>query len=238
MYVVGTSPSMSAFRYVEGYLQMSEPAATKILIVDDHDLVREGLRLLLKRESDLEVVGDAASGEAGLEQAEVLRPDVVLMDVRMPGMGGIEATRRLRRLRPQPRVLILSAFPDYLLEALNAGAAGYLLKSGCGRQLVAGVRSVALGVTVIQEDLVEEALFGTMRHGGVLARLTLREVDILRLVAHGLTNRAIARQAGIAPRTADQHVHNILVKIGVKSRSAAIRYAIEHEVLPPASVQV
>jgi DNA-binding NarL/FixJ family response regulator len=235
MYVVIASQAMSTFRYVEGHVEMSGPMRTRILIVDDHDLVREGVRLLLAREPDLEVVGDAASGEAAIEQAELLEPDVVLMDVRMPGMGGIEATRRLRGLRPSIRVLILSAFPDHLIEALTAGAAGYLLKSGCSRQLLAGVRSVALGATVIQGELAQEALFGKVRHGDGLAPLTPREVDILRLVAHGLTNRTIARQAGIAPRTADQHVHNILVKIGVKSRSAAIRYAIEHEVLPAAS---
>lgn len=214
---------------------MSEHPPARVMLVDDHDLVREALRLRLEQEPDLEVVAEAATGEGALELAERLAVDVVLMDVRMPGMGGVEATRMLKALRPNVRVLMLSAYPEFAVDALTAGAAGYVLKSGDSRQLVAALRSVALGSMVIQADLVP-AVLGTGGHPSrPTGLLSHREVDILRLIAHGLTNRAIARQVGIAPRTADQHVHNIFVKVGVTSRSAAVRYAIEHELIPRAA---
>ena len=204
---------------------------TKVLIVDDHELVREGMRLLVDREPDLEVVGEAVSGESAIDAAQMQEPDVILMDVRMPGIGGVEATRLLQRLRPQTHVLIVSAFPDHLGEAMAAGAAGYVLKSGGSRQLLAALRSVALGATVIGAGLSAHAVFGTTAPGGRLGPLTTREIDIVRLVANGLTNGAIAGRLGIARRTADQHVHNIFVKIGVSSRSEAVRYAIQHGIL-------
>ena len=210
---------------------MLERDATKILLVDDHAVLRDGLRRIFEREPDLEVVGEAGSGEAALELVERTRPDVVLMDVRMPGMDGLEATRRLRPLHPRVQVLILSAYPEYARDALQAGAAGYLLKSAPTPQLLAAVRSVALGSMAVEMSLLGAAPWSPGEHGRRAGGLSEREGEILRLVARGLTNRAIAREIGIAPRTADQHVHNILVKIRAKSRAEAVRYAVERQLI-------
>jgi DNA-binding NarL/FixJ family response regulator len=203
-----------------------------VLLVDDHALVREGVRQILDREPDISVVGEADSGEAALELLKSMRPNVVLLDVRMPGIGGIETAHRISSDFPEVHVLMLSAFGEFVIEALRAGASGFILKTAGSRQLLAGVRSVSLGSTVVDGDL--KSTFGV---GGPIARsrlgaiLSRREAEILRLIARGLTNRAIAREVGIAPRTADQHAHNILVKVGARSRAEAIRYAIEHELL-------
>jgi DNA-binding NarL/FixJ family response regulator len=217
---------------------MSNEVAIRVMLVDDHALVREGLRSILERASDVKVVGEAGSGEAALELAADLQPDVVLMDVRMPGIDGIEATKRLRAEQPRIQVLMLSAYPDFALEALRAGAAGYLTKSGASRQLVAALRSVVLGSAVVQADLISNLVFAS---GGLNRRasgeLSPREADTLRLISGGLTNRAVARRMGIAHRTADQHVHNIFVKIGAKSRAEAVRYAIEHGLLRSTNAQ-
>ena len=203
-----------------------------VLVVDDHALVREGVRQILEREPDMSVLGEADSGEAALEQLERTLPNVVLLDVRMPGIGGVETARRISSSFPNVRVLMLSAYGDFVVEALLAGASGYMLKAAGSRQLLAGVRSVFLGSIVLQGDLMSALGFAgaraPSRSGGVLSR---RETEILRLIAKGLTSRAIAREVGIAPRTADQHVHNILVKVGARSRAEAIRYAMEHELL-------
>ncbi|HET7339061.1 MAG TPA: response regulator transcription factor [Candidatus Dormibacteraeota bacterium] len=197
--------------------------------MDDHTVLRDGLRRILEREVDLEVVGEAASGEAALELMGHARPDVVLMDVRMPGIDGIETTRRLRSAHPEIQVLVLSAYPEFTRDAIQAGAAGYLLKSSPTELLVAAVRAVALGSTCIQTSLLTGVPWSPGDRRRQEGALSDREVDILRLVARGLTNRSIAREIGIAPRTADQHVHNILVKIRAGSRTEAVRYAIEHD---------
>jgi two-component system, NarL family, response regulator LiaR len=207
-----------------------------VLLVDDHALVREGLRQILDREPDISVVAEADSGEAALNLLTRMRPDVVLLDVRMPGIGGIETARRISSDVPEVRVLMLSAYSEFVLEALRAGASGYMLKTAGSRQLLAGVRSVFLGSTVVHGDLRSSLGVGSpgtgSRTSGVLSR---REGEILSLIARGLTNRAIARRVGIAPRTADQHAHNILVKVGARSRAEAIRYAIEHELVSAAA---
>jgi DNA-binding NarL/FixJ family response regulator len=142
---------------------------------------------------------------------------VVLLDVRMPGMNGIETTRRIRAAFPRIRVLILSAYADFAVEAFRAGASGYVLKSARSSELVAALRSVFLGSTVIHGAVAEG--LGIWGSGGRSQRTDLlspREAQILRLIARGLTNRTIAREVGIAPRTADQHVHNIFVKVGAR----------------------
>jgi DNA-binding NarL/FixJ family response regulator len=212
------------------------PSSISVLLVDDHALVREGVRQILEREPDISVVGEADSGEAALELLKRMQPNVVLLDVRMPGIGGIETTRKISSDFLEVRVLMLSAYGEFVLEALRAGAAGYMLKTAGSRQLVASVRSVFLGSTVVHGDLRSELGVASpsagSRSGDVLSR---REAEILSLMARGLTNRAIARTVGIAPRTAEQHVHNILVKVGARSRAEAIRYAIQHELVSPAA---
>jgi DNA-binding NarL/FixJ family response regulator len=203
-----------------------------VLLVDDHALVREGVRQILEHEPDISVVGEADSGEAALELLKRTQPNVVLLDVRMPGIGGIETARKISSDFPGVRVLMLSAYGEFVQEALRAGASGYMLKTAASRQLLAGVRSVFLGSTVVDGNLRSKLGVGSpsagSRSGDVLSR---REAEILSLIARGLTNRAIARTVGIAPRTADQHAHNILVKVGARSRAEAIRYAIEHELV-------
>ncbi len=202
----------------------------RVLLVDDHALVREGIRQILEKESDISVVGEAARGDLALELLDRLQPDVVLLGIRLPGMSGIETTRRIRATYPNIRVLILSAYADFVAEAFDAGASGYVLKSARSIELVAALRSVFLGSIVIHGTLAERLGLrgsgGRPQGGGLLSP---REAQILRLISRGLTNRTIAREVGIAPRTADQHVHNIFVKVGVRSRAEAVRYAVEHE---------
>jgi DNA-binding NarL/FixJ family response regulator len=209
------------------------------MLVDDHALVREGIRQILEREPDIAVVGEAARGELALEQLDRMHPDVVLLEVRLPGMSGIETTRRIRAAFPKIRVLILSAYGDFALEALRAGASGYVLKTSNSRELVAALRSVFFGSTVIEGALAAGlGIWGPSARSKVADVLSRREAEILRLIARGLTNRAIAREVGIAPRTADQHVHNIFVKVGVRSRTEAVRYAVEHELASATEVTV
>ena len=209
---------------------MSEPRSIRIVLVDDHAMLRDGLRRILEREPDLEIAGEAATGDAALDQVARLEPDLVLMDVRMPGMDGIEASRRLHASHPQVQVLVLSAYPEFARDALQAGAAGYLLKSAPTCQLLASIRAVATGSMAIQRGLLGGLAWSEVDGGHRKGTLSSRERDILRLIAHGLTNRAIAHKLGIAPRTVDQHVHNTLVKIGVSSRTEAVGYAIEHQI--------
>ncbi len=208
----------------------SSPAAIRVMLVDEHALVREGIRHILEKERDLLVVGEADRGDLALGLLEDLHPDVVLLEVRLPGMSGVETTRRIRATFPKIRVLILSADGDFALEALRAGASGYVLKTSGSRELVAALRSVFFGSTVIQGALAEGlGIWGPSARSKVPNVLSRREAEILRLIARGLTNRAIAQEIGIAPRTADQHAHNILVKVGARSRAEAVRYAVEHE---------
>jgi DNA-binding NarL/FixJ family response regulator len=201
----------------------------RVLLVDDHALIREGVRRLLEAEPDIEVIGEAGSGEAAIAVLDVERPDILLLDVRMPGMGGLEATRVIRSTFPNVRVVILSAYAEYAAEAIGAGAWGYLLKTASGGLLLATLRSVFYGAKVVHEPVSE-----SLSLGGGPARpertsvLSPRELEVLRLLVGGLTNRAIARGLGIGPRTADQHVHSIFVKIGARSRAEAVLYAVEH----------
>jgi DNA-binding NarL/FixJ family response regulator len=214
--------------------EVPEPPTIRTMLVDDHALVREGIRQILDKEPDIAVIGEAERGDLALELLDSLQPDVVLLDVRMPGMSGIETTRRIRAAFPKIRVLILSAYADFAVEAFQAGASGYVLKSARSSELVAALRSVVSGSTVIQGALAEGLIIrasGGRSQGTDL--LSPREAQILRLIARGLTNRTIAREIGIAPRTADQHVHNIFAKVGVRSRAEAVRYALEHELATP-----
>ena len=210
------------------------PPTIRTMLVDDHALVREGIRQIFDKEPDIAVIAEAERGDLALELLERLQPDVVLLDVRMPGISGIETTRRIRTAFPKIRVLILSAHADFAVEAFHAGALGYVLKSARSSELIAALRSVFLGLIVIQGSLAEG--LGLRGSGGRFQKkdlLSPREAQILRLIARGLTNRAIAREIGVAPRTADQHVHNIFVKVGVRSRAEAVRYAVEHELAAP-----
>lgn len=210
----------------------------RILVVDDHPIVRAGIAGLLATEPDFEVVGEADSGEAALDLVSVARPDVVLMDLRMPGMGGVEATRRLTRLTASPpRVLVFTTYEedDQILAAIEAGANGYLVKAAPAEELAAGVRAVAAGQTVlapsIAAQLVARAHSGTREHLERGPRLTPREVEILRLVSAGLSNPEIAGTLFIGESTVKTHLLRAFEKLGVSDRTRAVTRAMEHGIL-------
>jgi DNA-binding NarL/FixJ family response regulator len=206
----------------------------RILLVDDQRLMREGLHILMELEPDLEVVGEADNGEAALRAYEKLLPDVVLMDVRMPGMDGVEATWRLCERWPRARIVILTTFDDdeYVFEALRAGALGYLLKDVSGHDLAHAVRTVAAGGALIEPSVAAKVVAEFARvappardaGAGLAEPLSEREVAILRLLAAGLTNRQIADRLSLAEGTVKNYVTGILGKLGVRDRTqAAIR---------------
>jgi two-component system, NarL family, response regulator LiaR len=197
----------------------------RVLIADDHAVVRQGLRTFLGLQDDIEVVGEAADGEEALAAAERLAPDVVLVDLVMPGGDGIEAIRRLRERVPAARAIVLSSFvdDDKLLPAVRAGAAGYLLKDVQPQELVAAIRTVHGG--------------GALLHPSVAARLmeelagdplTPREREVLGLIGRGMSNKRIARELGIAEKTVKAHVSSVLAKLGVADRTQAALYAARH----------
>jgi DNA-binding NarL/FixJ family response regulator len=206
----------------------------RVLIVDDHAVVREGLRTFLELQDGFEMAGEAADGEAGVRAAERLRPDVVLMDLVMPRLDGVGAMRELRRRLPSARVIVLTSFADdaRLLPAIRAGAAGYLLKDVEPRELARAVRAAhageALLAPVVAARLVE-ALAGpaTGEPGPEGAdRLTPREREVLDLLARGVANKRIARELGISEKTVKTHVGHVLAKLGVSDRTQAALQAV------------
>jgi DNA-binding NarL/FixJ family response regulator len=202
-------------------------SSLRVLLAEDHAVVREGTRGLLDRDPEISVVGEAADGAAVVEMAERLAPDVVLMDLGMPGMNGIEATRRIVASGPgAPRVLILSAYDDedYVTAALEAGASGYLLKSAHTAEVVAAIRSVANGQLVLDPSVARH-LLGRRSGTGPREELSPRELDVVRLAAAGGRTRDIAEQLGVSGRTVEATFTNIFNKLGVMTRAEAIVYA-------------
>jgi DNA-binding NarL/FixJ family response regulator len=209
----------------------------RILLVDDQRLMREGLRILLELEPDLDVVGEATSGQDALEAYAALQPDVVLMDVRMPGMDGVEATWRLRERWPDARVVILTTFDDdeYVFEGLRAGAQGYMLKDVSGGDLAQAVRTVAAGGALIQPSVARKVVAEFARvapparqaDAGLAEPLSEREGEILELLAQGLTNRQIADRLSLAEGTVKNYVTAILSKLGARDRTQAALRARE-----------
>jgi DNA-binding NarL/FixJ family response regulator len=212
---------------------MGEPSQIRVMVVDDQTLVREGLASLLGLTPDLEVVGKASFGAEALALVECCKPDVVLMDVRMPGMNGVAALRHLRASHPHLRVLMLTTFDDddYLFAALEAGAAGYLLKSTNPDQLAATVRAVYRGEialdTGVTRRVVEAALHGGASAAAPLERLTARELEVLRLAAQGASNQEIAELLVLTPGTVKNHLSHIFDKLGARDRIHALRLAQE-----------
>lgn len=204
----------------------------KVLIADDHGVLRAGLRALLSAEAEFEVVGEAACGNEALHLVPRLRPDVVLMDVSLPGPDGIEVTRRLTGQDPEVRVLLLTVHEDAALlrEGLRAGAAGYIIKRAVESELINAIRSAAAGDLYIHPAMTR-TLLGEDRPAGVeeqaLARLTPREVDVLRLIAHGYTNTEIADLLHLSVRTVETHRANVRVKLHLDSRADLVRFAAE-----------
>jgi len=205
----------------------------RVLIVDDHDLARAGLRALLATEPGVSVVGEAADGARALEACRTERPDVVLLDVRMPDMDGLATARALKLAHPHIQVLIvtLHANPEYMLEAFRAGAAGYVLKHASRGELVEAIQRAGRGERLLTQTLLIQTLqqvgaMPTPTPVNVADRLTPREREVLRLLAQGRTNRQIGQCLGISPGTAKNHVERILTKLGVSDRTqAAVRAA-------------
>ncbi len=209
-----------------------------LLLADDHAVVRAGTRQLLERQPDLHVVGEAADGEEAVRLAKELKPHVVVMDVRMPKMSGVEATRRIKQELPEVAVLVLTAHDDdeYVFALLQAGANGYLLKTAEMEELVKAIRAVAAGQSALDPVVTGKvvAQFASGRSlPDVLANvkdeyegLTEREMEILRLVGKGLTNKDIGQQLYISDRTVQAHLSNIFSKLGVTSRTEAVMYAV------------
>lgn len=213
----------------------------RILLADDQALVRGGFRLILDAEPDLEVVGEAADGREAVERAVETRPDLVLMDIRMPTLDGIEATRRVLARLPDVRVLILTTFDldEYVVEAFRAGASGFLLKTVPPQQLVAAVRTVQEGDALIApastRRLIEQATQPPL-DASALEGLTSREHDVLRLLARGLTNSEIAAELVVEPSTVKSHVASILAKLGLRDRVHAVVFAYERGLVRPGAV--
>jgi len=201
-----------------------------ILVADDHPVVRQGLRTFLATQEDLDVVGEAATCVEAAERAAELRPDVVLLDLVMPGGDGIEAARKIRDASPRSKVIVLTSYPDdaTVLPALEAGAAGYLLKDVEPRELADGVRRVHRGESLLHPAVAPRVIREAVGPGTASAReaLTPRELDVLRLLARGLPNKLIARELGIAERTVKTHVSSILAKLDVTDRTQAALYAV------------
>ena len=205
-----------------------ESDVIRVLVVDDHALHRDGIRQILGQQPDIQVAGEAESAERALVLVNLLHPSVVLMDIRLPGMNGIDATRRIRRDHPGTRVLVVSAYDDeeYIRGALEAGASGHLSKAAPGRQLIEAVRAVAAGGTVIEPAVLNHLLAGTSSAPLPAAQLTERELAVLELLAHGLHNKQVATRLGISRRTVERHCDNIYDKLGVGSRTEAVVQAI------------
>lgn len=212
-----------------------EPRVISVLLADDHALVREGTRRLLEAEPDIRVVAEAGTGQAAVQEAERTTPDVAIVDVAMPGMSGIEATRRIKALRPSVAVLALTAYDDdqYVLALLDAGAAGFMLKDAGAHELVTAVRAVARGEAVLQPHLAARAVRRAIARqtaapltGGAPPPLSDREMDVLREAAHGLPNKDIARRLNLSVRTIHTHLGNIFAKLNVGSRTEAVLLAL------------
>jgi DNA-binding NarL/FixJ family response regulator len=223
----------------DGAAVLAEPI--RVLVVDDHALFRRGLEMVLAQEQDIDVVGEAADGGEALEMAQELLPDVILMDVRMPRRGGIEACSAIKGVIPSVRIVMLTISDEEadLFEAVKAGASGYLLKEISIDEVATAIRAVAGGQSLLSPSMASKLLseFATMARRGKeaeqvpLPRLTERELEVLKLVARGLNNRDIAKELFISENTVKNHIRNILEKLQLHSRMEAVVYAVREKLL-------
>lgn len=220
-------------------------APARVLIADDHELVRDGFRRMLDYEEDLEVVGEAKDGREAVELCRRLEPDLVLMDVRMPKMDGLEATRAIKARQPAVGVLVITTYdnPDYLLEAIKAGAAGYVLKDAPNRQLTNAIRRALGGESPLNQELASQLIRRLAGEppqpaqenapsAALANELTHRELEVLKLVARGKTNQEIAEDLFISKATAKVHVGRIISKLGVSDRTQAVVRALQLGLAP------
>lgn len=207
------------------------PDPIRLLLADDHALVRKGLRLILAQQPGFEVVGEASDGHEAVELARQLNPDVVIMDVAMPRLSGVLATREMQEQQPDCRVLILSMHGDaaYVRECLRAGARGYLLKDAVDHELVAAVKALAEGQSYLSPAISNAVLHDYREHvGDAISRLTAREREILQLLAEGLTAKEIAKRLEISAYTVDAHRTRIMRKLQISSIGELVRFAMRH----------
>ncbi len=221
--------------------------AIRVLLVDDQQLVRTGFRMILRDEEDIEVVGEAEHGAAAVAEVAALAPDLVVMDIRMPVMDGVEATRRITTEAPQTRVLVLTTFDadEYVVEALRAGASGFLLKDVDPDDFIAAVRTVAAGEALLAPSVTRRLLEQVRDRlpqaddprRARLAELTDRERDVFRLMARGLSNREIAERLVLAEPTVKTHVSHALLKLDLRDRAQAVVFAYEVGLVHPGAAE-
>ncbi len=212
----------------------------RIVLAEDHALVREGTRRILDQQPDFAVVGEAGDGEAALDLAQRIRPDVLVLDVRMPKMTGIEVVRRLKAAAPETRTIVLTAYDDdeYVLALMEAGVSGYLLKTVRASELVEAIRTVQAGEPVLSAAIASKVarLWATARESQprrATDQLSARELEVLALAAEGARNKAIADQLGLSVRTVEGHFNSILTKLAVSSRLEAVLHAVSHRWVAP-----
>jgi two-component system response regulator NreC len=213
--------------------------AIKVLIVDDHAIVRAGLRALLKCEPGMELVGEATSGEEAIQLSQELQPDVIVLDLSLPGLDGIQVTRHIKAELPGIRILILTVHEDEALlrEAIRAGASGYIIKHAAENELISAIHSVQMGDIYVHPKMLRALLVEPEpRKASVdspVEMLTPRETDVLRLIVQGYTNRQIAEELSLSVRTVEGHRGNLTEKLGLHSRVDLVRYAREHGLTHP-----
>jgi DNA-binding NarL/FixJ family response regulator len=210
----------------------------RVLLADDHAILREGVKALLGLADDIEVVGEAADGQQAIERCRVLEPDVVVMDVAMPGLGGLEATLAIRKEWPKTRILVLTQYDDreYVSRFLKAGVSGYVLKKAAGAELASAIRAVYRGGLVLDPEVAREAVSEPRRGSEEEAAdpyelLTDREKQVLRLVAEGHSNKEIADILGISVKTAMSHRERVMEKLDLHSRTDLIKFALRRGVI-------
>ncbi len=211
----------------------------RVLIADDHAIVRAGLRAVLKDETGMELVGEASGGEEALALVETLQPDILVLDLSMPDLDGIQVTRRVQSTAPGVRILILTVHEDEALlrEAIRAGASGYILKHAAEAELISAIHSIQMGEIYIHPRLVRSLLVEPEKQVPPTPQpetlLTPRELDVLNLIVQGYTNRQIAEELRLSVRTVEGYRANMTEKLGLHSRAELVRYAREHKLLPP-----
>jgi DNA-binding NarL/FixJ family response regulator len=219
----------------------------QVLLVDDHPIVRKGTREMLEPYADLNVIGEAGDGREALAFVGTTRPDVILMDVSMPGMNGIEATQAIKKLTPSVAILVLTSYDDdaYVFALLEAGAAGYIMKNAREEELIHAIRSVFQGESVLHPSIAKKVLNRFSAQGQALQNgssldndsLSPRELEVMRSAATGSTNKEIAKVLDISPRTVQVHLANIFSKLGVGSRTEAVLYGIKRGWIDPSSLE-
>jgi DNA-binding NarL/FixJ family response regulator len=210
----------------------------KLLIVDDHAIMRDGIRALLGLNSDIEIVGEAETGQEAVQKALDLSPDVIVMDVAMPDMDGIEATRRIMKENPKAKILILSQYnaPEYILSAIKAGSAGYVPKRALGSELVTAIRAVNRGESFLHPSAASAVIKDyrdKAQDGDAFEQLTPREREILKLIAEGMTSQEIGTKLFISLKTVTGHRNKLMTKLGLHNRSELVKYAVRKGLVTP-----